>query len=122
MDHTPRKGHRAVKRARVQGARVQRGRVKGRHDADYWIQAAQAVEDPEFPAFCAQEIYGLAPEAGRAQTERIIREAIGDREVTIEELIRLTSAREGKTPDQVRREHADARRRFDEHHQGQSGS
>jgi hypothetical protein len=112
MDHRPRKRHRAVKRARV----------TERHDADYWIRAAQAVEDPEFPAFCAQEIYGLTPEAGRAQTEHIIREAIGDREVTIDELLNLTSAREGKTPDQVRREHAEARRRFDEHHRAQSGS
>jgi hypothetical protein len=111
MDHMPRKRHRAVKRARV----------TGRHDADYWIRAAQAVEDYEFRAFCAQVIYGLTPEAARAQTERIIREAIGDRDVTIEELIDLTSAREGKTPDQVRREHAEARRRFDAHRQAPSG-
>ena len=110
MDHTPRKGHRAAKRARV----------KGRHDADYWIRAVQAVEDPEFRAFCAQAIYGLTPDAGRVQTERIIRDAIGDGEVTIAELIELTSAREGKRPDQVRREHAEARRRFDEHRQAPS--
>jgi hypothetical protein len=102
MDHIPRKRHRVVMRARV----------KGRHDADYWIRAAQAVEDPEFRAFCAQAIYGVTPEAARAQTERIIREAIGDRDVTIEELINLTSAWEGKTSNQVRREHAEARRRF----------
>jgi hypothetical protein len=95
--------------------------VTGRHDADYWIRAAQAVEDHEFRAFCAQAIYGLTPEAARAQTERIIREAIGDRDVTIDELLALTSAREGKTPDQVRREHAEARRRFAAHRQAPSG-
>jgi hypothetical protein len=111
MAHTPRKGHRVVKRARVQE----------RHDADYWIRALHAVADPAFGAFCAHAIYGLTPEAGRAQTERIIREAIGERDVTLEELLELTAAQEGKTPEQVRREHATARRRFAAHRQVPSG-
>jgi hypothetical protein len=111
MNHMPRTRPRAVKRVRV----------TGRYDADYWIRAAQAVEDPAFRAFCAQVIYGLTPEAARAQTERIIRDAIGDRDVTFDELIQLTAAREGKTPEQVRREHAAARRQFDEHRHASSG-